>query len=486
MKVILPPWRKTINDTFIPLINNESRYLICYGGRGSSKSVFAAKKLIWRCLAEPYFRYVLIRNTYATIKDSSYQTIKDIIYEWGLQDLFEFKLQPLEIHCKNGNFFLARGCDDTQKLKSMKDITGAWYEEDIPSESDWITITTSIRTGKAKYLQEIFTINPEVKGDYHQNWFWKRFFSKFEDQKTFTATDQLELDDETKIDFQYTCHHSTYKDNRWITKQFVAFLKDLRNKNPYYWTIYCLGEWGNKEIGGRFYKEFSVSKHVGKAKYDPNLPLHISFDENVNPYLPCGIFQVNGKVFKMVDLILGRSPQNTVKWVCTEFKNRYYQHRTGLFIYGDATSQKADVKIEKGHNLFSLIRKELEQFRPTLRIPKSNPSVIMRGLFFNDVLRDNYDSIMLVIDESLQDAISDFNNTKESEDGKKFKEMVTDEESKVRYQATGHITDLTDYAICEIFRKSFLTYQRGGSVVDDSENITTFRPNINTNRKNRL
>ena len=156
-------WDKIVNKHFIPLLNNKDRYVIMYGGRGSSKSNFEAKKLIYRCLTENYFRHILIRNTYATIKDSSYQTIKDIIFELGLQELFEFKLQPLEIHCINGNCFLARGCDDTQKIKSVKDPTGAWWEEDIPSEADFITVTTSIRTTKADFLQETFTINPEVE-----------------------------------------------------------------------------------------------------------------------------------------------------------------------------------------------------------------------------------------------------------------------------------------------------------------------------------
>ena len=128
MKVIFPAWNKMINDTFVPLIDNKDRYIICYGGRGSSKSVFAAKKLVFRCLSEKFFRCILVRNTYATIKDSSYQTIKDIIYEFGLEELFDFKIQPLEIHCKNGNFFIARGCDDATKIKSVKDAPTVWYE----------------------------------------------------------------------------------------------------------------------------------------------------------------------------------------------------------------------------------------------------------------------------------------------------------------------------------------------------------------------
>jgi len=100
-------WSDIINTRFEPLVENKDRYIIAYGGRGSSKSDWAAKKLIYRCLNERYFRYVLVRNTYATIKDSSYQTIKDIIHDLGLESLFRFKIQPLEIECLNQSNFLS-------------------------------------------------------------------------------------------------------------------------------------------------------------------------------------------------------------------------------------------------------------------------------------------------------------------------------------------------------------------------------------------
>lgn len=471
MKVSLPPWRETVNETFIPLIDNKDRYLICYGGRGSSKSVFAAKKLIWRCLAEPYFRYILARNTYATIKDSSYQTIKDIIIEWGLQELFEFKLQPLEIHCANGNCFLARGCDDTTKIKSVKDPSGVWWEEDIPNEPDFITVTTSIRTTKADYLQEIFTINPEVKGDYQDHWFWKRFFMG-KQKRTFSdittvkdvpfynsVTGTYENKD---VDLTYTCHHSTYRDNKWIPKEFVAFLLDLKVKNPYYYTIYCEGDWGNKVVGGLFYKSFSLDKHVtDKVKYDPNLPLHVSWDDNRNPYLPCGVFQIQGaKNAVQIDEISGVYPLNTIKWVCAEFARRYPSHRAGLYIYGDATARKGDTKVEQGSNFFNLIAKELSQYKPVIRVPAANPSVNIRGQFMNDIMHARYGGISFKIASHCRDSKADFCNVKEGEDGK-WKEMATDENG-VRSQKWGHYSDLTDYFYCEYFRTDFLTFQRVG------------------------
>jgi phage terminase large subunit len=124
-------WPKIINVKFDELrkqiIKLKHRYVILYGGRGSSKSDFIAKYLIYRCLSDSYFRCVLVRNTYETIKESQYATIKDTIDDLGLSELFQFKLQPLEIICQNGNRFIARGCDDTTKLKSIKDPSMVWY-----------------------------------------------------------------------------------------------------------------------------------------------------------------------------------------------------------------------------------------------------------------------------------------------------------------------------------------------------------------------
>lgn len=481
MEVIWEP-RDYVNEAFKPYFDNKDRYLIFVGGRGSSKSDFAAKKLIYRCLTERYFRFVLVRNTYATIKDSSYQTIKDIIFDLGLDALFEFKLQPLEIHCRNGNCFLARGCDDTTKLKSIKDPTGVWWEEDIPTEKDFITVTTGVRTTKADYLQEIFTINPEVHGNYMDNWFWKRYF-KGHDKLTFSDVTKLKIDATTEVSMTYSVHHSTYRDNIWIPPEFIAFLMDLKAKNPYYWQIYCEGKWGNKEVGGRFYKSFNLGDHVAECKYDPTLAIHQTWDENVNPYLTCLVYQIKGKNIMLIDEILGVTPGNTVKAVCNEFKKKYYQHKAGLIIYGDATSRKADVKLEKGHNFYYIIQNELAMFRPQLRVPQANPSVMMRGMFMNAVFGERYADISFKIGSHCTKSREEFMNVKEAEDGTKFKEMTTDPNSKVRYQMYGHISDATEYMVLEAFRNDYITYQRGGDI---STLNRSFGRENNNKKSNRL
>lgn len=454
-------WSDIVNEAFIPYIDNRDRYLIHYGGRGSAKSNYAAKKLIYRCLTEKYFRYILIRNTYATIKDSSYQTIKDIIYELGLDSLFEFKLQPLEIHCRNGNMFLARGCDDTTKLKSIKDPTGAWYEEDIPTESDWITITTSIRTTKAEYLQEIFTINPEVTdgGNYQDNWFWKRFFAG-RDTLSFSDVTRLKIDENTVVNMTYTVHHSTYKDNRWIPNEFIAFLMDLKRTNPYYYTIYCLGHWGNKQLGGRFYKCFDIGKNTYNYKYNPSLPLHISFDFNVNPFMTCSVWQIEGRGAYLLNEIAMKDPHNKVSYTCREFMRLYNTHGAGLFVYGDPNGRKEDTRQEKGHNDYKIVEVELAKYRPTFRVATMAPPVKTRGDFINTIFESKYDGIGIFIREDSVYLKADLTLGLEASDGTKHKEKIKGEDGRT-FEKYHHFSDSMDYFICEAFKDSFIKYQRG-------------------------
>lgn len=468
MRIVLPKWNKTLNEAFIPLVHNKDRYIICYGGRGSSKSVWAAKKLIYLCLSQKHFRCIMVRNTYATIKDSSYQTLKDIIIEWGLQDLFEFKLQPLEIHCKNGNYFIARGCDDTSKMKSVRDATHVWYEEDIPTEEDFITITTSIRTTKSDYLQEIFTLNPEVEGNYQDHWFWKRFFEKHKGEKSFndsiTVTikvlnkQTLQYEDK-EVEMPYTVHHSTYLDNKWLPEEFGAFLLDLKRTNPYYYTIYCLGEWGNKQMGGLFYKQFNIGRNTSKFKYNETLPLHISFDFNVNPYMSCSIWQMIGKKVYQVDELAMKSPNNTTAKTCQEFIRKYHNHTAGLYIYGDPAGRHEDTRSEQGFNDFTIIERELAKYRPILRVPKKAPPVHVRGQFINTIFEFGYNDIEIFISEDSTYVKNDLLFGKEASDGTKLKEKV--KVDGVSYEKYHHFSDNLDYFICAAFEIEFDEYQNG-------------------------
>jgi hypothetical protein len=255
---------------------------------------------------------------------------------------------------------------------------------------------------------------------------------------------------------------SKITDNPFVPESYLNSLKSL---TPYEYEVFVNGNWDLQErTGAEYYKYFDLGKHVKNIIYNPDLPLHISWDENVNPYLPCGVFQIQGTEIRLIDEILGINPKNTVFDVCNEFKFRYKEHKAGLFIYGDATSRKEDVKQEKGYNFFRIIENELINYHPTLRVSASNPSVVMRGNFINKILYNNIFDLELLISQNCKTAIADFTNTKEAADGTKDKTKVRDAKSGVSYQEYGHLSDLTDYLICEAFKEEYNKYQFGDIV----------------------
>ncbi|MDH4127147.1 MAG: terminase family protein [Spirochaetota bacterium] len=214
------------------------------------------------------------------------------------------------------------------------------------------------------------------------------------------------------------------------------------------------------EFGNEFYKGFDESKHIKRCKYNPDISLHISLDENVNPYITGTIYQIIDKTIYQIDEICLAHPKNTLKELALEFSLRYSDHTTGVFLYGDATSKKADTKLEKGQNFFTLFCKYIAEFNPALRVPNSNPSVAMRGNFINEVFENNQSEIYFYIDPSCHNSIADFRFVKEAPDGTKFKQMETDVRTKVRYEKYGHCSDTFDYLITKAFESEYNRFQR--------------------------
>lgn len=461
IRVVWPKWRKIINDKFVPLTKCFDRYVILYGSRGSSKSDYIAKQLVYNCLSHKYFKCILYRKKFNTIQESSYENIKQTIITLGLQSLFTFRLSPLQIICNaNGNKFIARGGDDPQSLKSIKDPTCVWYEEDVPDEKDFAIITLTIRSGKADVLQEYFSINPEVEEDFQENWFWKRFF-KDHDELSYQTTTTVNVENR-EIAYSVTVHHSVYQDNRWLPDAVKAQIEGYKDTNEYLYSVYAKGLWTMKQTGGNFYKLFNRAKNTQITQYDPGSPLHISFDFNVNPYMTCTIWQLFGKTAKQIDEICLESPRNKTDHVCREFIKRYPGHSAGLFVYGDPAGKHEDTRTEKGYNDFVIILRTLSQYKPSLRVFNAAPPVVMRGNWQNEVFSTCKGGVEIVIGTKCTKSIADYMYLKEASDGTKAKLKEKNEETKVTYEKYGHTSDANDYLLCYAFQSEFILYQKGG------------------------
>jgi hypothetical protein len=215
-------------------------------------------------------------------------------------------------------------------------------------------------------------------------------------------------------------------------------------------------------LGGEFYSSFNRLTHVGNVKYNPELPIHISFDQNSVPYNSAGIAQIvrSGDLWewRFIDEIALVNPRNSTEEVCEEFIQRYPNHKAGLFFYGDASGHNRTTMNKDFSHHYEIIAYKLRKYliNDSDRSLFVNPSVVLRRDFMNKIFEGKL-PIKLIIDESCHYLISDLMYCKQAVDGGKDKHIVTDKETGEKYQKYGHFGDLMEYMAVELFK----TYYNG-------------------------
>lgn len=363
------------------LLDSDADINFLWGGRDSGKSHFIAQHLVKKCLSASYFRCILVKQTFESIKDAQWQTIKDVVEQWGLDEFFTFKSSPLEIECVNGNKFIARGCDKPGKLKSIKDPSDAWYEEGNQiSFDDFTVISTTLRSNEVK-TQQWFSFNPECEGNFEDFWLYKNYFEGHYEE-TFTDTTYWENPHTREnIPITYTSTHTTYKDNKYCSPQRIALLEQLQKTSPYYYQVFTRGKWGNRKNDAPFAYAFDRSKHIGSATLSSRHGI-LSFDFNRNP-ITCGIYEIIGRTeVKCVESI--KLENSNIYELCDYILAHY--PKMSWEVTGDATGKNSSALVQDNINYYTVIKNKLKLSIGQLKVPAVNPPIEENQVLVNAVL----------------------------------------------------------------------------------------------------
>ena len=438
-----------------------------YGSRGSGKSYFASELILDRVLTWKNYTCVCIRKEVSKNADSTFKLLVKTIQSKRLSSLFKITNSPnMRIKCINGNEILFRGMDGIDNIKSLVNISNLYFEEEIPdSENDFETVALTMRGISAKFLQIIYTINPTIQ-DHQNHWFYKRWFldekGNEEVDLSFKKSYSIEFDGEI-IEEKATISHSSYLNNRWLDKGTFNALQLLKLKDPYTYATQGLGRWSAKVPGGRFWKLFDLQRNsVHNNPYNPDLPIHLSFDFNKNPGMHVGIYQVDGYTVRQIDEIALRSPNNRTTDACQTFIRRYSEHSSGLYIYGDPNGYKEDSSTEKGYNNFAIIFELLKMYKPGNRTIRKAPPVAKSADWINEIFFSKLNGIDIIIPESCKESIADMIYTQEMPDGTVFKPKVKTDKDESAYEKWGHFSDLLRYFMVSCFSKQFESYKLPG------------------------
>lgn len=429
----------------------EENSILLYGGaiRGA-KSYWGCMEVISLCFKYPKSRWLVLRESLPTLKRTLMVTFQSNFLDAGFhQYVQEFNQQSLTLTWNNGSqiIFMAESFDTDKEHFRFRglEINGAFLDE--ANELQESTFNKIIERSGSWFgagnvpIKILMTANP------CNNWLKTRIYDKWKTKE---------------LPKGYCYIPAKITDNPHVPKSYIDNLK-LLPRHEY--EVFVNGNWDLQEkTGHEFYKEFNMDKHIRDTNYNPNIPIWLSIDENVNPYFSCQVWQIEGKTARLIEELPMRTPNNTITGMCRELVSKYSNHKYGIIITGDATSQKADVKTEQGHNLYRLIMNELRKanINPQLRVPPSNPSVFTRGYFINTVLFSEFKSIKIEIGTKCKETIKDLTCVKQASDGTKLKQKTKDSKG-VSYEEFGHMSDCLDYFITTAFPGEYMEFQKGNS-----------------------
>lgn len=186
------------------------------GGRGSTKSSFAAIEIILGMMADKDANAVALRKVKDTLKDSVFEQLEWAIEMLGVSKYWDSKTSPATItYLPTGQKILFRGADKPKKIKSTKVKKGyikyIWYEEldEFNGMEEIRMINQSLMRGGEKFVV-LYTYNPP-----------KSINSWVNVESKLTRNDRL-------------THHSTYLTvpKEWLGEQFIIEAEHLKLTKP--------------------------------------------------------------------------------------------------------------------------------------------------------------------------------------------------------------------------------------------------------------
>lgn len=226
---------------------NKYTHYFLKGGRGSTKSSFAAVEMILYIMRNKDVNGVCIRRVGNSLRTSVFNQLLWAIDELNVSHLWEKKPSYLQLVYKpTGQEIIFRGADDVSKIKSVKFNKGfcgfVWFEEcdEFKSCEDILSINQSLLRGGKKYIV-LYTYNPP-RNKAH----WLNEYSK------------VERDDKL-------VHHSTYltTPKKWLGQQFIKEAEILKKTSYDLYLHQYMGE--SLEQTGKILKNYTVSSEEYKG-----------------------------------------------------------------------------------------------------------------------------------------------------------------------------------------------------------------------------
>lgn len=484
-------WKYTLD----PSVRN----IVLMGGSSSSKSYSVAQFLSILTYWEGTNQLVM-RKVGASIEKTIYTDFKTAIN--GIEGLAEHcRFKQNSIVFDNGAKVDFTGLDDSEKIKGISQYKRVFLDElSEYEENDLKQIRLRLRGMEGQQILAAFNPISEL------HWIKKKWFDLEEWHEVpmeltiggeklppelcrvkavLMNSPKMILNHRTGEFEEHAPDtviiHSTYLNNFWVVGspdgkygyydyQAIANFERDRINDPDYFQVYALGEWGHIRTGAEFFPSFNRGVVCGKFPFNPELPIHISMDSNVLPYVTATFFQKEYKPddvqqVTQFDELPIESPNNSARKAAKVIAKRLreYNYTEKVYLHGDASGKAANTIDSENRSFFDLVIDELEKegFEVVDNIGSKNPSVATTGEFINAVWDGRVPNVAIRIDNDCSVSIDDYQAVQKDENGAIAKIKVTNSVTKQKYEAHGHITDTLRYAVHDLLRQQYTEFSMG-------------------------
>lgn len=325
----------TINDKYL-VLDNDTRYFICTGGRGSGKS-FSIGLLLCLLTFEP--NHVILFTRY-TLRSASISIIPEFLQKielLGMQEDFYITKDEI-INKKSGSRILFRGIktssgDQTANLKSLQGVT-TWVldeAEELTDEETFDKIDLSVRSRDTQN-RVIMIMNPSTK----EHWIYQRFF----EAKGMQDGKNIQKNDTTYI-------HTTYLDNKEnLSSSYINQLENIRLRRPEKYKHQILGGWLDKAEGVVFSNwQMGVFVQVSKSVFGQDF----GFSADPTTLVETSIDKTNKKIY----LKLHYYKQGLTTSQISELNKRFAQDN---LIVADSAEPRLITELKVNNNIVAAIK----------------------------------------------------------------------------------------------------------------------------------
>ena len=470
------------------------RFIILYGGSSSGKSFSVAQAVLIQTLQDAENTLVM-RKVGASISKTIYEDYKVAASLLGISQYFKFIQNSIKC-TYNGAKIDFSGLDDPEKIKGISNYKRVQLEE--LSEFEFADLKQIRKRLRGKKGQQIIAdFNPISE----TNWIKKDWLDneKLHDvpmvveiggkviPAELTMVKSLKMNEgksmvnpKTKEIEEYPPNmvviQSTYLNNFWVVgspdgtygyydEQCVMDFEHDRLYDPDYYNVYALGEWGVIKTGNEFLNSFNVGKNSGEYPYIPGLPIHLSVDSNVLPYISVSYWQVDlskGKNMYQIAETTAESPNNSVrraaKLVSKKLSELGYDDK--IYLHGDASAKASNTIDDNKRSFMDLFIDTLKKDNWTVedRVGNKNPSVSMTGEFVNAIFEKQLPDLSINIDDGCRASIDDYQSVQKDANGAILKTKVKDSVTKQTYEEHGHLTDTLRYVVHDIMYEEYVQF----------------------------